>query len=100
MGTKTAPSLAVANIVSRKAAPLTSKAATRSPWPHAKLAQCPRELVCPTVELGVGDATVPVDQRDTVSRKEGSSGSPGADPTCGSVRPTLHCPTFPGRQLH
>ena len=31
MGTKTAPSLAVANIVSRKAALLTSNAATRSP---------------------------------------------------------------------
>ena len=35
--------------------------------PHAELAQRPRELVGSPVELGVGNAAVPVDQRDTVS---------------------------------
>ena len=86
MGTKTAPSLAVANIVSRKAALLTSKAATRSPCRTPSLAQCPGELVCAPVELGVGDATVPVDQRDTVSGEKGPSGGPAADPTVHLLR--------------
>ena len=66
---------------------------------HTELAQCTGELVCAPVELGVGDATVPVDQRDTVSAEQGPSGSPTANPTGGPADLAVHSPTFPAASI-